>query len=196
VHAQLGELSGIDQPASYVEAANNRAAAASPALVELPFVEPTLEAAQATASSVTVYTIGFTKKTAEQFFGLLASARIEQLVDTRVHPNSQLSGFAKGNDLPFLLQRLVGAAYEHRLDFAPTEALLRDYRNKIFGWEGYEERYKALLAERRVEEQIRPGFFDARTVLLCSEASSKRCHRRLLVEYLSANWGELHRVDL
>jgi uncharacterized protein (DUF488 family) len=146
--------------------------------------------------AVTIFTIGFTKKNAERFFGLLGDARIEQLVDTRVFPNTQLSGFAKGVDLPYFLRRLVGADYVHRLDFAPTEALLRAYRDDAFGWDEYERRYKTLLADRKIERSVAPSFFEKRTALLCSEDSAKRCHRRLLVEYLAAHWGEIERIDL
>ena len=148
------------------------------------------------AASVTIYTIGFTKKTAERFFSLLKGALIENLIDTRVFPNTQLSGFAKGVDLPFFLKNLIGADYEHRVDFAPTEALLRDYRKGVLTWGDYETCYKALLAERRIEERIPPSFFDRRTALLCSEASAKQCHRRLLVEYLMSAWGPIERIDL
>jgi uncharacterized protein (DUF488 family) len=147
-------------------------------------------------SGLLIYTIGFTQKSAERFFGLLSDAKVERVVDTRIFPNTQLSGFAKGGDLPFLLRRLVGADYEHRTDFAPTETLLREYRNKVIGWEEYEGRYKALLSERRIEEHVAASFFARRTALLCSEATAKRCHRRLLVEYLATFLGPVQRIDL
>ena len=42
-----------------------------------------------------IYTIGFTGKTAEEFFGLLNSTDAKYLVDTRLNNRSQLAGFTK-----------------------------------------------------------------------------------------------------
>ena len=58
-----------------------------------------------------LYTIGFTQKTAEQFFSLLANSKVQVLVDTRLKPDSQLSGFAKGRDLPYFLKNLITCDY-------------------------------------------------------------------------------------
>lgn len=145
---------------------------------------------------LTIYTIGFTRKSAERFFGLLGDAGIERLLDARAFPNSQLSGFARGADLPFLLRRLLGASYEHRAEFAPPSELVRAYRSDALGWESYASQYVAVLAERRIEDRIARSFFERPTVLLCSEPSAERCHRRLLVEYLSQRWRGVERVDL
>ena len=51
---------------------------------------------------ITLFTIGFTKKSAEQFFELLKSNKVKQLVDIRISNGSQLAGFAKGKDLGIL----------------------------------------------------------------------------------------------
>ena len=48
---------------------------------------------------ITLFTIGFTKKSAEQFFELLKKNKVKQLVDVRISNGSQLAGFAKGKDL-------------------------------------------------------------------------------------------------
>ena len=50
-----------------------------------------------------IYTIGFTKKTAEQFFTLIKENKIEILVDIRLNNKSQLAGFTKGDDLKYFL---------------------------------------------------------------------------------------------
>jgi uncharacterized protein (DUF488 family) len=46
-----------------------------------------------------LYTIGFTQKSAETFFDLLRQHGVQRLVDIRLNPNGQLSGFAKQNPL-------------------------------------------------------------------------------------------------
>ncbi len=47
-----------------------------------------------------IYTIGFGKKTAAQFFEPLKQAGIQRLLDIRLNNSSQLAGFTKRNDLP------------------------------------------------------------------------------------------------
>jgi uncharacterized protein (DUF488 family) len=49
--------------------------------------------------SIRVYTIGFTQKSAQQFFELLETAGIRRMIDTRLNNVSQLAGFAKRTDL-------------------------------------------------------------------------------------------------
>jgi uncharacterized protein (DUF488 family) len=63
---------------------------------------------------VEIYTIGFTRTTAERFFERLAGAGVERLLDVRLNNTSQLAGFAKARDLPYFARKLVGAAYEHQ----------------------------------------------------------------------------------
>ena len=46
-----------------------------------------------------LYTIGFTKKTAEEFFTLLIENKIRTIIDIRRKNTSQLAGFTKKNDL-------------------------------------------------------------------------------------------------
>ena len=51
-----------------------------------------------------IFTIGFTQKTAEQFFTLIKQPGLSRIVDTRLNNVSQLAGFTKKNDLKFFLQ--------------------------------------------------------------------------------------------
>jgi uncharacterized protein (DUF488 family) len=46
-----------------------------------------------------VFTIGFTKKSAETFFTRLQRAAVKRLVDVRLNNVSQLAGFTKRDDL-------------------------------------------------------------------------------------------------
>ena len=55
-----------------------------------------------------ILTIGFTKKTAKQFFDLLEENGVERLVDIRLHPDGQLAGFTKKEDLRYFLKELIG----------------------------------------------------------------------------------------
>jgi uncharacterized protein (DUF488 family) len=143
-----------------------------------------------------VYSIGFTKKTAADFFTALRQAEVRRLLDVRLHNASQLAGFTKRDDLPFFLKELCGADYRHEPLLTPTPELLEGYRQKHISWQDYEPRFLSLLAERAVEKQIDRRFFQIPTVLLCSEATATRCHRRLILEYLQEKWGGLEIVHL
>jgi uncharacterized protein (DUF488 family) len=143
-----------------------------------------------------VYTIGFAKKPAAEFFGSLRYHGIERLVDVRVNNTSQLAGFTKRDDLAFFLRELVGADYIHEPLLAPTKELLKDYRNGKVKWDAYEEAFLRLLGARQVEDRLEPRSFTKRTVLLCSEATPERCHRRLVCEYLDRTWGEVTAIHL
>lgn len=143
-----------------------------------------------------IATIGFTKHSAESFFGRLRSAQVEQVVDVRIHNVSQLAGFAKRDDLRFFLQELCGAGYLHEPLLAPTDVLLKQYRDKTMRWSEYEKRFLELMEERGIEDLVPRELFTPRTALLCSEHTPERCHRRLVAEYLNDHWGNIAVVHL
>lgn len=143
-----------------------------------------------------IYTIGFTRKSADQFFGLLKSNGIRRLVDVRLNNVSQLAGFSKRDDLAYFLREIVGAEYLHEPLLAPTQEMLDALKKHRGSWVDYEREFMRLMAERRVDEKLDPAGFATPTVLLCSEATPERCHRRLVVEYLDSRWGDVRPVHL
>lgn len=143
-----------------------------------------------------VYTIGFTKKTAAEFFGILKRAGIKRLIDVRLNNVSQLAGFAKRDDLAFFLKEICGADYVHEPLLAPTQDMLDAYKKEKGSWADYEERFLALMADRKIDEQIDRSLFAVPSVLLCSEATPECCHRRLVLEYLRDKWGDVQAVHL
>jgi uncharacterized protein (DUF488 family) len=138
-----------------------------------------------------VFTTGFTKKSAEGFFGLLKRHGIKRLVDVRLNNVSQLAGFTKREDLQFFLREICGAEYHHEPLLAPTQDILDAYRKKKSSWKEYEQKFLALMASRKIEERIDYSLFAVPAVLLCSEPTPEHCHRRLVVEYLQTKWGDL-----
>jgi uncharacterized protein (DUF488 family) len=146
---------------------------------------------------VEIFTIGFTRTTAEDFFDRLKSHGIERLLDVRLNNRSQLAGFAKRGDLAYFLRELVGADYEQAPMLAPTQDILDDFKKrKEMPWEEYEDRFLALMREREIEDRLRPGEFSRRTVLLCSEDTPEHCHRRLVAEYLREHWKDVEIIHL
>ena len=136
-----------------------------------------------------VYSIGFTQKTAEQFFGLLKDAGIRRLLDVRLNNTSQLSGFTKREDLEYFLG-VICAEYVHEPLLAPTQ-MLDDYKKRKGSWDEYEGKFLDLMKEREVEKRIDSLQFLVPTVLLCSEPTPQYCHRRLVLDYLQGVWGNL-----
>ncbi len=132
---------------------------------------------------ITIYTIGFTKKSAEEFFEKLKKNNIKTIVDVRISNSSQLAGFTKGNDLIYFLKQIGGIGYKHIVDFAPTKELLSDYRAGKISWAGYEKIFNELMIRRRINEKYKISNFD-QCCLLCSEERPENCHRRLVAEYL------------
>ncbi|UOK65301.1 DUF488 domain-containing protein [Paenibacillus sp. OVF10] len=131
----------------------------------------------------TMTTIGFSKKSLKRFVSLLQSQEVEHLIDTRLNNTSQLSGFAKKDDLDYIMQ-LIGVKYSHNLLLAPEGGTLEDFKKKRINWEEYEKRYLGLLEKRGVEKHIDDLFANGKVCFLCSEDKPHHCHRRLLVEYL------------
>lgn len=138
-----------------------------------------------------IYSIGFTKKGAGEFFGTLKANGIERLLDVRLNNTSQLAGFAKLSDLPYFLGEICGIAYEHAPLLAPTQEMLDGYKKGSMGWEAYAEAYLALIGSRNVELAVSQEGFRRKTVLLCSEPTADYCHRRLALEYLQNHWEEV-----
>ena len=135
-------------------------------------------------------TIGFTKKSARRFFDLLRQSGTKRIVDVRLNNESQLAGFAKKADLEYFLDALCGMEYVHLPTLAPTKEILDDYKKKRMDWKTYEDRFIALMHERRIEETI-PQEIIADGCLLCSEDKPHHCHRRLVAEYLKQHWGNV-----
>lgn len=143
-----------------------------------------------------LYTIGFTEKSAEQFFGLLRERAITVVVDTRLKPDSQLSAFAKQRDLPFFLRTINNCDYLHHDLMPPTEDLLKAYRSDK-DWSAYSSGYRRLLQERDLIHQLdRAWWADNHACLLCSEHKPDTCHRILVAEYLAQHWSNVEITHL
>ena len=140
-------------------------------------------------------TIGFTKKSARRFFDLLSQSGTKRIVDVRLNNGSQLAGFAKKDDLEYFLSELCGMEYVHLPTLAPTKEMLDDYKKRRGDWKTYEDRFIALMRERRIEETI-PKEIVADGCLLCSEDKPHHCHRRLVAEYLKQHWGNVEIAHL
>jgi uncharacterized protein (DUF488 family) len=142
-----------------------------------------------------IFTIGFTRKTAEVFFTRLRDSGAKRLVDVRLNNVSQLAGFAKKNDLQFFLRQICDMDYLHVPSLAPTQEMLDGYRKRKGEWSVYEREFLELIKQRAIERSM-PKEIISDSCLLCSEEKPQYCHRRLVAEYFRETWGDIEIVHI
>ena len=143
-----------------------------------------------------LFTVGHTRKPLRRFVALLREAGVDCVVDVRLHNTSQLAGFAKRDDLEFLLREGFGVGYAHHPELAPTEEILGRYKRDR-NWEAYVSAFTALMEERGMAAHAAEvlGAYSC-PCLLCSEDDPRRCHRRLLAEAVAASRGDTEVIHL
>ena len=144
---------------------------------------------------IEIATIGFTKKSAERFFTALQQAGVKRIIDVRLNNVSQLAGFSKMEDLRYFLRVICGIDYIHLPELAPTQDMLDAYKKEKGDWSLYEKRFRDLMTTRRIENAVAKEVIDG-GCLLCSEDKPHHCHRRLVAEYLTETWGDVHTKHL
>ena len=145
---------------------------------------------------ITLCTLGFAGKTAEQFFSLLTQAGVRRVVDIRENSGGQLSAFAKHPDLAFFLQRLAGIEYSHEPRLAPTPEMRKAYRASK-DWPAYEAAFLQLMRERGFPGAVEVPVSGGTVALLCSEPGPEKCHRRLVADLLAEELrGKGHTVQV
>jgi len=115
---------------------------------------------------------------------------VQKIIDVRLKNTSQLAGYAKQDDLEYILE-LVGIKYEHRPELAPTDKMLKDFKKKNISWDEYEKQFGRLLLERDPLDLIDFNQEPDTICLLCSEDEPKHCHRRLLAEFFASQMPEI-----
>jgi uncharacterized protein (DUF488 family) len=140
---------------------------------------------------MTIFTIGFTKKSAETFFTLLKKAGVRRLIDVRLNNVSQLAGFTKKDDLRYFTKVICNVDYLHLAELAPTAEILDPYKKAKNGdWALYERQFIELMRSRHIETTVSRDLLDG-GCLLCSEEKPHHCHRRLVAEYLKEYWQDV-----
>tara|TARA_X000001036_G_C20687220_1_gene808086 strand:+ start:2804 stop:3244 length:441 start_codon:yes stop_codon:yes gene_type:complete len=130
-----------------------------------------------------VYTAGFAKWLAKDFFNILEKYNIDKLIDIRLRPNSQLSGFTRQVNFSYFLKKLSNVNYEHRTELAPTKELLHKRRNENLTWEEFESQYINQLTSDILENYL-VEISKENIIFLCSETEPNFCHRQILTNEL------------
>lgn len=139
--------------------------------------------------NINIYTIGFTKKSAADFFELLKRNQIKLVLDIRLNNSNQLAGFSKGRDLEYFLREITDISYIHDIRFAPTKYILDNYKKKNIDWNEYTAKFNQLLLERNIASILEKEYIKKLDgiCLLCSEADYKFCHRSIVADFIMRN---------
>lgn len=144
-----------------------------------------------------IYTIGFTKKSAQVFFESLKKNEIDIVLDIRLNNTSQLAAFAKSQDIEYFLRELCNINYIHDTNFSPTDETLKSYKSKEIDWKQYIEDFKKTMADREILNYIKKHYnIDKKICLLCTEENANQCHRSLVANEFMAMNKDLKIIDL
>jgi len=131
-----------------------------------------------------IYTIGFTKKSAREFFGLLAPLHIDVLVDIRLNNKSQLAGWTKYPDIVYFLEK-HNIGYIHDVNFSPSIEILTKFKKEKGSWDAYTTQFEELMQKREIMNYIKNQYksFEEKSIcFLLGEESFVNCHRSLIAE--------------
>jgi uncharacterized protein (DUF488 family) len=118
------------------------------------------------------------------------------VVDIRLHPEGQLAGFTKKEDLRYFLKTLINCDYRHLDQLTPTDEIMKTYRSHKNPAE-FEADIQTLMDQRGIPETLdRTLFYEKTCCLLCSESLPDHCHRRVVAERLAKAWGDVNIIHL
>jgi DNA-3-methyladenine glycosylase II len=140
-----------------------------------------------TVRPLTIWTVGHSTRTVQEFIDLLRQHRIDILVDVRHFPGSRHVPQFNKTALPDALAT-AGIRYEHLTELGGRRPVRPDSRNLAWrnasfrGYADYMETPAFRDGVNRLLEIARAG----RTAVMCAEAVWWRCHRSMIADYLKA----------
>lgn len=145
---------------------------------------------------MTVYTIGHSTRTIEEFLSLLTDQSITSLVDVRAFPMSKRHPQFNRENLEASLAA-VGIAYRHVPELGGRRGARRDHRSRNGLWRVEAFRHYADYAETpefaRALDELQSIAAERPTAFMCAEAVWWQCHRRLIADYMLARgWRVRH----
>jgi len=143
---------------------------------------------------MTIYTIGHSTHSFDQFVALLRAQRIDQLADIRTVPRSRRHPHFGGDALARTLPA-AGIAYRHFKSLGGLRKPRRDSINSGWrhpGFRGYADYMQTDEFARGLDDLLSwadapsrdPDQQPRRTVIMCAEAVWWRCHRQLVADAL------------
>ncbi len=145
--------------------------------------------------TLSIWTIGHSTRTIEEFVDLLRHHQIEILVDVRHFPGSRrLPHFNKGALDDTLVA--AGIRYKHLVELGGRRPVRSDSHNVAWrntSFRGYADYMETEGFHDGVNHLLQIGR-DGRTAIMCSEAVWWRCHRSMIADYLKATGSEVFHI--
>jgi len=139
------------------------------------------------SSEVTVWTIGHSTRSAQEFNEILKAHSIETVVDVRAFPSSRRHPHFNKQELSASLSA-EGIDYRHFPDLGGRRRGSPDSKNIV--WTNPSFRAYADYMETAQFKRAVNGLLEVaevrRTAVMCAEAVWWRCHRSLIADYLKA----------
>lgn len=157
--------------------------------------EPAKKEARHNGRRDTLWTIGHSTRSIEEFIALLRAHDIQQLVDVRTIPRSRHNPQFNRDELLVSVKR----AGIHYLDMPALGGLRHTRRDSInTAWKnksfrGYADYMQTPEFENAVEELIRLAR-QQRTAIMCAEAVPWRCHRSLIADALVVRGWNVNQI--
>lgn len=137
-----------------------------------------------------LFTIGYTKKSAEKFFEIISDNKIEIVADVRLYNSTQLAGFSKSADLQYFLKRICNCSYIALKQLAPNPSLFENYKSGKTSWAEYEKIYNKFL-DTQANLDFFYAFKNKRICILCAENTPEHCHRKLIAGKIAKIYDDI-----
>ena len=148
--------------------------------------------------AITIWTIGHSTRTDQDFGEILLAHNIETLVDVRTFPGSRRYPQFNKSVLSVFLANL-GINYLHEPRLGGRRMPRKDSHNTAWknpSFRGYADHMETEDFKDGVQELLELSR-GTRSVVMCAEALWWRCHRSLIADYLkAAGHSVMHIVDV
>jgi uncharacterized protein (DUF488 family) len=144
---------------------------------------------------ITLWTIGHSTSTSDEFLALLRAHGIALLIDVRTIPRSRHNPQYNSDTLAQSLHG-AGLQYRHMPDLGGRRKTKEDSINQ--GWQnasfrGYADYMQAEAFWRALDELMVFGQ-GGRTAIMCAEAVPWRCHRSLIADALVSRGRKVRHI--
>ena len=146
---------------------------------------------------ITIYTVGHSTRSEEDFKQLLIAHGIKCIADVRAFPSSRRYPQFNQRELAAALQQ-HGIAYEHVPSLGGRRRSKRDSINTGLRNESFRAYADHMESEefRNGIEQLRTLAKKSPTAVMCAEALWWRCHRSLISDHLKSKGAKvIHLLD-
>ena len=140
---------------------------------------------------MTIFTVGHSTRSWEEFVGILRAHGVRRLVDVRRYPGSRRHPHFSRESLKLSLPE-QGIAYEHAVALGGRRSPAPDSPNGAWRSASFRA-YADYLATTDFEDALAAvvAGADVPTALMCAEAVPWRCHRQLIADVLVAHGHEV-----